>query len=292
MPASPPRAARHTGAGTSRRVVARGALWAVPVISVSATAPAMAASTQLCTALPASQKGVLTYGSDTGTAWTTATGSAGSVTATHNSPTWYSSGGTPSGSTYNPPTDADWVRRLSNVTSTSSTKNIGDQTQYNNDVFFSLGNRTGMPAGYQEVTITFSAAVYGLSFYITDIDRNTGFADTVSVRATTDGTTAAAAPSRFFPTGAGLNAAAGWPVPAVASTVTGSGTTASPWTNTQASTNYDIGSAGGDVYVSYASTTPVKTLTFRYGSTVSVTTDQQIYISPMAYTTVPCATAA
>lgn len=269
-------------AGITRRQLTRGLAWSAPAIVIVQSAPAFAASTTVaCSTLTSTQKGVANYPAS---GWTVTPASAG-VTLSSSTPKWYKSDGTASTS-YAPASDPTYsVLKSDSV----ATKAIGDIAAYNGSNFFRVSMKNGTPLGtYQTVTLTFSTPVYGLSFYLTDIDYVAGsYQDQVSLSSTTDGTTIGAAPTVTKPTGAGLNQT-DWGIPAVTSSVSGSGTTASPWTNSSSYGNIDTGSAQGDLFIAYSTTQAVKTITFTYKAGIAATSDQQFFVSPMSYNTVPC----
>ncbi|HEX3929801.1 MAG TPA: hypothetical protein VHW64_03805 [Nocardioides sp.] len=138
-------------AGISRRTVARTAAWAVPVVSVAMAAPAFAAASGGC-----QQRGAGTMRIDNKTGVVTTLVFPGSVTAT------VTITQVRAGKTYQPFTDKETGRIF--------TTDYATPWDY-----LRLHHAKGMRTGdVITMTITFSQAVSGFGFTITDIDGDQG----------------------------------------------------------------------------------------------------------------------
>lgn len=254
--------------GFSRRTVVRGAAWAVPVVSMAATAPAFAASpcmTDYAYALDWGNASKMSYtppttptgaGTKTGTALALAPAAgASAVTVTFES------------------TIAGTVTRTSTNLTVGGT-NVG-----------ALGGPALLLAhdaiqttrsNRQQVLITFSRAVTGLSFSLVDIDSQRGnWYDQVELTGTT---------------GVGTNAAAFTQAPVATETDTnvvvwGNGSQTSPWRPRADNLNVPAGDGSGNKALTF--TTPVKTLTLVYWNS-SGSGNQTIAITDLNFTAKGC----
>jgi len=241
------------------------------VVAVAATAPAFAAS-------PCSDR--YTYQLNWGTT-SYNRGGARSGTATVSS--WDSSAVTVtfasvSSTTANVP---DPSRNLS-VPSNTGTGTTADP------VVSSLGGRSGERgvmlyhasstmgrANRQEVTITFSRSVRGLTFYVTDIDTivSPAYSDRVEIV----GRNASGAVVGFGYTPDG---------------VTGAGTATDPWKRTGDS-NVNENAAGAQVLVNFTATTPssatdVKTVVLTYWNATGGSQYHRVFLGDLQFTAVGC----
>lgn len=255
----------------NRRSLLLTAAWSAPVIAVATAAPLASAST-LC------------VDPDVGVNWglATVTGTAatlGTSTALDRTVVF-----TPQNSTRpTTPNVNATVRhtftgnmRAETNDGTVSAQNVGGigQRGYQINQFNGANALTQPTAGdFQTVVFTFAEDLYNVRFSITDIDRawRTGNA----TRDFLDGVVLESAAARTFSIPAG-------------STVTGSGTAASPWFNS-VDGNKNEDATGGQVDVVYPG--PVRSFTVRYfnlgytlgttNNTVTQDNDQTIFVTGM-----------
>ncbi|WP_322920228.1 hypothetical protein [Nocardioides renjunii] len=264
---------------TSRRALVRGAAWSVPVVTMAATAPAFAAS-------PCSDR--YTYQLNWGTtpySRTSFRASSATVSSLDSSAVTVSFA------------SVSYSNDVVNNTTTSN--NRPDQTRNltvpantgtgttQDPVVTSLGGRQGERGvmlyhaastpgrgNRQEVTITFSRPVRGLSFYVTDIDTitNPAYSDRVEVLART-----------------GTGAIVGFAN--VKDGVTGNGVNGDPWLRAGDS-NVGENAGGAQVQVNFPTTTTgaadVKTVTITYWNNSGGTQYHRVFLGDLNFTAIGC----
>lgn len=234
-----------------------GAVWATPVVAATTAAPAYAAS-PCSTTFPHR----LDWGT---TAYTKLTADSATATITPSSGT----GGTPVTMSIASVVSGTVARAADNLT-VPATTNIGGLGAAERGL--TLLHDSPIVAGRdnrQTVTFTFSRAVTGVAFTITDIDStlntavtpNTGWIDQVELTGTRTGT-----------------------VPA-GSTVIGSGTSTTPWRLSADSTNIATDQGGGNLNVAYSGSLTSFTLTY-WSSRAGA--NQRIYLSDFTFTAFGC----
>lgn len=251
----------------NRRSVVRGAAWSVPVILGAQAIPAFAVSK-----LPACSTLVpvtLAYGTTQGSMWSSTSGSG--VTMSKSSLIYYNTAGAVVAHTE---TVMGRIRTDANIGNLSAT--------YGTQSFLELRQTLSASpaAAYGEFTIAFSAPVYGLNFYVTDIDTNIGSGvGSVSGVAYQDSVILRTAPTSLTPTISNLGQ------------VTGNGVIGSPLTTTALpatpTSDLVITSYLGNAKASYPSSTGITSLTVRYGSIQGAMT-QSVFLSPVRFYTQPC----
>lgn len=251
----------------SRRALTRGAVWATPAVVVATAAPAYAAS-------PCSTS--YSYVLNWPTGYTRTSALAGTASIAPSGGT----GGTNVTMTLaataigaNVP-DVDRNLQVPANTGTGTTLD---------PVVTSLGGRAGERgvrlhhatstagrANRQELTITFSRPVRGLTFYITDIDTitNPAYSDRVELI----GRDAQGGAVAYGQTLDGI---------------TGAGTEASPWLRT-ADQNVPENSAGAQVQVAFGATTAVRSLLLTYWNATGGTQYHRVFIGRMSFTAFGC----
>lgn len=253
----------------SRRSVVRGAAWSVPVVAVAATAPAFAASPCATTYPFRLDWGTTSY-SRASARSATASVSSSTPGATPLSVTFTST----SSSSLNVP---DTTRNLT-VPANTGTGTTADP------VVTSLGGRAGERgvmlyhasstpgrANRQDVAITFSRPVRGLTFYITDVDTITSPA--YSDRVELVGYTSSNAVVPFTSTNDGIS---------------GAGSVASPWLRT-ADSNVSENAGGAQTSVDFsASSAEVKSLVLTYWNAAGGTQYHRVFIGDLTFTALGC----
>lgn len=233
----------------SRRTVTTGAAWAVPAVMAAATAPAFQAS-RPCT-----------Y---TVSAWQTRVSDLGATAQNQIRATTVANGGTRFGTAY---------------TNMAISPNIDGAGVYSDANWLQLGQGGNNLRG-QTVTITFPQEVYCVEFYVNDIDTQwvrsiaSTYRDTVTVAPGFTATTA----SPYVTVSGGMAQA----------------------TNTASSANPDTwswdhtDSANG--LAKFTAAGPITSLTLEYTNPAARTTatgvnnnNQQVWVSPLKYSTAPCA---
>ena len=248
----------------TRRTLVRSAAWSVPVVSLAAAAPAFAAS-------PCDPKTYLLDWGTTSYTRTDARNASATVTLAGSAPVTVTFKSVSFGA--NTP---DATRNLSVPPNTGTSTTL-------DPVVNNLGGRTGerglmlthsaSTAGRdnrQEITITFSRAVQGLTFFITDIDRITAspYADRVELTS----------------------------VPAVARTqtldgITGVGTAPTPASNPwqrAGDENVPENSPGAQVQVKYPAGSDVTSLTLTYWNAEGGPQYHRIYLGDLSFTAKGC----
>ena len=247
----------------SRRNLVAGAAWTAPVMIAVSAAPAIAAtgSTGHCPA-----PSTIDFGAALTGGWRTST--AAGVTMTFVSQTFHRTA--TKKVTYTPPSDNR------SVVKSLSTARIGNLASFDGMTFLKMrqiladsNSSASKRAKYSEFTISFSKPVFGLSFYMTDIDYTANqFTDSLCLTAPTTMTGSIV--------GTGSN-------------VTGLGTVRSPFLGSKANSP-DTGSDAGKSVAMYAAptTTGISSLTFRYRNTQTAGGNQAVFISPMTFYPASC----
>jgi hypothetical protein len=257
--------------GTTRRTLVRNVAWSVPVVAVAATAPAYAAS-------PCSDR--YSYLLDWGTTpYTRASyrSSFATVSSADSSPVTVSFSSTSfsndlANNTALSNNQPDQARNLT-VPANTGTATTADP------VVNSLGGRAGERGvmlyhasslagrgNRQEVTISFSRPVRGLSFWITDIDTITtpAYSDRVELVST--------------PASSRTQTLDG---------VTGTGVQGDPWLRA-ADSNVSENAAGAQVRVAYPTTTDITSVKVVYWNATGGTQYHRIFLGDLAFTAIGC----
>lgn len=242
----------------TRRTVVRSAAWTVPAVAASTAAPAFAASpcgtsyawrVDWGAAGTSYTRGATVAGVQTGTA--TVTGSTGTA------PMIVTFSSAMTGTMQR---DADNLRLSTDLTQTATVANVGAT----GGPGLNISHAAAIPSGSanaQELSISFSRAVSGLAFTITDIDISNGdWSDRVELTGTRTGT---------------------------ATGVTGSGTSADPWRATNAG-NAGNGSNTRNLDVVYSGSIAANTpIVLRFWN-ASGNGNQRIFISDLTFTALGC----
>ena len=259
----------------SRRSVVRGAAWSVPVVSLAATAPAFAAScgsTDVDYLLDWGNTGLTTYAAPV-----TPGGGTGNKVGTATVLAPAGSGGTSLLVTFTSAVFNSVARASDNLTISSETDigNLGTGVRglnISHDSPISSGR-----ANRQEVSISFSRAVTGLSFTITDIDSAAGnWWDRVELSGVRTGTPVARTRNRGnYVLGDGTN--------------TTETATSGPWRFYDDDTNVaNSGNDIGNIAVNYPGTIAANTpIVLTYWTTVGGG-NQRIFLSDFTFTAKGC----
>ncbi|GAA1732041.1 hypothetical protein [Brachybacterium phenoliresistens] len=247
----------------TRRALMKGAAWATPIVAVSVAAPALAASPVCETEDVTLNWGLARYtGTPSNTSSFTTTVTFDPTTSSEAFPELES------------PLTATIVHayhgnaRGTTPNGTITNFNVGGIGQVGYDVrqqIGSSGTTTPTANDYQTIQFTFAEPVSNLRFSITDIDRTW----TTSLRDFIDGVSLSS-PTAFT-----------YSVPS-GSTVTGSGTVASPWQNSTEGNKSEDG-PGGQIDITF--TAPVQSFTIRYDNlgrqsiTRGANNDQAIFVT-------------
>ena len=247
----------------SRRNLVAGAAWTAPVMIAVSAAPAIAATGSTGHCPPPS---TIDFGAALSGGWASST--AAGVTMTFVSQTFYRTAGKKV--TYTPPSDNR------SVVKSLSTARIGNLASFDGMTFLKMrqvladsNSNATKRAKYSEFTISFSRPVYGLSFYLTDIDYTANsFTDSLCL---------------FSPTTMSGS------VVGTGSNVTGTGTTRHPFVGSKANSP-DTGTDAGKSVARYAAatTTGISALSFRYRNTQTAGGNQAVFISPMTFYPASC----
>lgn len=239
---------------TSRRALVHGAAWSVPVVTVAAAAPAFAASPCATDYNLRLDWGTTTYAKASANLGT-ATVTAGAGT----SPVTVSFASTKNGT---------GVRAASNLTVTTQTNVGGSGAGEQALELYHAQPSTSGRANRQDVVITFSRPVTGLSFTISDIDsfddngHDNDYVDYVELTGTYAATKA--------------------------SGLLGSGTQADPWRMQNTNNSIATTSSAGNVSVTYPGAVTSITLSFYNGAQQQAKGQHAIYLNDLTFTTTGC----
>ncbi len=246
-------------AALTRRSLARGAAWSVPVIAVAAAVPAFAASPCVTTF-----SYMLDWGNNAKTTYVAPIGTGATKVGTASALAPTGSAAAPVGVTFTSTyvTNNSTDRRASDNLTVPSTTNIGGLGANVQGLLVAHASTSSSRDGFrQQVVIHFDRSVSDLTFVITDVDsRDGGWYDQIELTGTRTGT---------------YNTR----------TLTGSGTTADPWRNS--SNNNSIGNTSSDGNVAIAYSTPVTDITLTFWSSENGS-NQLIRLTDFAFTAAGC----